>query len=68
MPPLEPLLSEQAAFSKHLFMQGYPLWTPNPVLLPQDLQAVGLRIGDVGTVDEWGWFDVFLSILDFLPA
>lgn len=68
MPPLESLLSEQAAFSKHLFMQGYPLWTPDPVLLPRDLQVVGLRIGDVGTVDERGRFDVFLNILDSLPG
>jgi hypothetical protein len=64
MPPLEPLPSEQALFSKHLFLQGYPLWNPDPVLLPQGLQGVGLRIGDVGTVDERGRFDFFFNIID----
>ena len=68
MPPLEPLPSEQAAFSKHLFLEGYPLWNPDPVLLPQGLQGVGLRIGDVGTVDEQGQFDTFFNILDPSPG
>lgn len=66
-PSSEPLLSEQAAFAKHLFIQGYPLWTPDPILLPPDLQRVGLRIGDVGTVDERGRFDVFFNILHSPP-
>jgi len=67
MPP-EHLLCEQAAFAKHLFIQGYPLWNPDPVLLLQTRQAVGLRIGDVGTVDERGRFDVFFNILDPGPG
>ncbi|KAG8221677.1 hypothetical protein J3R82DRAFT_1962 [Butyriboletus roseoflavus] len=66
MPP-QPLLSEQAAFAKHLFIQGYPLWSPDPELLPQARQSIGLRIGDVGTVDERGRFDLFFNILDPLP-
>ena len=70
MPPLERpgLPSEQAVFSKHLFIQGYPLWSPDPILLPQSLQGVGLRIGDVGTVDELGRFDTFFNILDPPPG
>ena len=68
MPPSEPLLSEQASFAKHLFVQGYPLWNPDPVLLPRNLQGVGLRIGDVGSVDERGRFDVFFNILDSTPG
>ena len=67
MPPPQPLLSEQAAFGKHLFTQGYPLWNPDPDLLPQAHQRVGLRIGDVGTVDERGRFDVFFNILESTP-
>ena len=67
MPPPQPLLSEQAAFAKHLFTQGYPLWNPDPDLLPQAYQRVGLRIGDVGTVDERGRFDVFFNILESAP-
>lgn len=67
MPP-QPLLSEQAAFSKHLFIQGYPLWNPDPDLLPRTRQRVGLRIGDVGTVDERGRFDFFFNILESTPG
>ncbi|KAI9574445.1 hypothetical protein HD554DRAFT_38653 [Boletus coccyginus] len=65
---MPPLLSEQAAFAKHLFMQGYPLWSPHPGLLPQARQSTGLRIGDVGTVDERGEFDVFFNILEATPG
>lgn len=65
MPPLE---CDQAAFAKHLFIQGYPLWNPDPVVLPQGRQGVGLRMGDVGTVDEKGHFRVFLNILDPSPG
>ncbi|KAG8216998.1 hypothetical protein J3R82DRAFT_7311 [Butyriboletus roseoflavus] len=68
MPPPQPLLSEQAAFAKHLFVQGYPLWNPNPDSLPPARQSVGLRIGDVGTVDERGRFDFFFNILESLPG
>ena len=68
MPPPQPLLSEQAAFAKHLFIQGYPLWNPNPNLLPRARQNIGLRIGDVGTVDERGRFDFFFNILESLPG
>ena len=64
----QPLLSEQAAFGKHLFTQGYPLWNPDPDLLPRARQSVGLRIGDVGTVDERGRFDFFFNVLEFLPG
>ena len=67
MPP-QPLLSEQAALAKHLFIQGYPLWNPDPDLLPRARQSVGLRIGDVGTVDERGRFDFFFNILESLPG
>ncbi|KAI9458748.1 hypothetical protein HD554DRAFT_1701964 [Boletus coccyginus] len=62
--PPQPLLSEQAVFAKHLFIQGYPLWSPDPDLLPPARQRAGLRIGDVGTVDERGEFDVFFNILE----
>ncbi|KAF8554296.1 hypothetical protein OG21DRAFT_1104379 [Imleria badia] len=65
MPPLE---CEQAAFAKHLFIQGYPLWNPDPAFLPQGLQSVGLQIGDVGTVDDRGHFRVFFNILDPPPG
>ncbi|KAF8547789.1 hypothetical protein OG21DRAFT_1526924 [Imleria badia] len=68
MPPSESLPSEQAAFSKHLFTQGYPLWSPDPVLLPAVRQSVGLKIGDVGTVDERERFDVFFNILEPPPG
>ena len=67
MPLPQPFLSEQAAFAKHLFTQGYPLWNPDPDILPQAHQRVGLRIGDVGTVDERGRFDVFFNILESTP-
>jgi len=67
MPPSESLPSEQATFAKHLFTQGYPLWSPDPVLLPAVRQSVGLKIGDVGTVDERGRFDVFFNILEPSP-
>lgn len=65
---MPPLLSEQAAFAKHLFTQGYPLWNPDPVLLPQSRQNVGLRIGDLGTVDERGRFEVFFNIFEPPPG
>jgi len=68
MPPPQPLLSEQATFAKHLFIQGYPLWSPDPDLLPQAHQSAGLRIGDVGTVDERGEFDAFFNILETTPG
>ena len=68
MPPPQSLLSEQAAFAKQLFIQGYPLWNPDPSLLPRDRQSVGLRIGDVGTVDERGRFDFFFNVLEPLPG
>lgn len=68
MPPSETLLSEQAAFAKHLFTQGYPLWSPDPVLLPADDQMAGLQIGDIGTIDERGRFDLFFNILHPPPG
>lgn len=68
MPPFESLPCEQAAFAKHLFTQGYPLWSPDPVLLPAACQSVGLKIGDVGTVDERGRFEVFFNILEPSPG
>lgn len=68
MPPSEFLPSEQAAFAKHLFTQGYPLWSPDPVLLPAIRQSIGLKIGDVGTVDERGRFDVFFNVLEPHPG
>ena len=67
MPPSQ-LLSEQAEFAKHLFIQGYPLWNPNPTLLPRARHSVGLRVGDVGTIDERGRFDLFFNILESLPG
>ena len=60
-----PPLSGRAAFEKHLFAQGYPLWSPDPELLPPVHQDDGLKIGDVGTIDEFGGFDVFFNLLDF---
>lgn len=68
MPPTQPPLSEQAAFSKHLFTQGYPLWNPDPDSLPQARQSVGFKIGDVGTIDERGGFELFFNILESLPG
>ncbi|KAF8452398.1 hypothetical protein L210DRAFT_3354560, partial [Boletus edulis BED1] len=42
---------------------GYPLWTPEPMsTLPEDYQEHGLQIGDVGTVDSDGQFDVLFDI------
>jgi hypothetical protein len=68
MPPSGPLPSEQAAFAKHLFTQGYPLWSPDPVLLPAAEQRWGLQIGDVGIIDERGRFDLFFNILHPPPG
>lgn len=61
----QPPLSGRATFEKHLFAQGYPLWSPDPELLPPVHQDEGLKIGDVGTIDEFGGFDVFFNLLDF---
>ncbi|KAG8217022.1 hypothetical protein J3R82DRAFT_7338 [Butyriboletus roseoflavus] len=68
MPPTQTLPSLQAAFAKHLFIHGYPLWNPDPDLLPPACQSVGLRIGDVGTVDEQGRFDLFFNIFEPPPG
>ena len=60
--PPPPLLSRQDEFARHGFQEGYPLWNPDPVLLPQGSQNKGLEIGDIGTVDEDGCFCTILNI------
>ncbi|KAF8125246.1 hypothetical protein EV363DRAFT_1176165 [Boletus edulis] len=59
--------SFQDVYAKHLLKRhvvyGYPLWTPEPMsTLPEDYQEHGLQIGDVGTVDSDGQFDVLFNI------
>ncbi|KAI6166161.1 hypothetical protein EDD17DRAFT_125229 [Pisolithus thermaeus] len=57
--------SLQDVYAKHLQHAdyGYPLWMPEPMsTLPQDYQDNGLQIGDVGSVDSMGQFDVLFNI------
>ncbi|KAI6022003.1 hypothetical protein EDC04DRAFT_345148 [Pisolithus marmoratus] len=57
--------SLQDSYAKHLpcAKYGYPLWMPEPMgTLPEDYLERGLQIGDVGTVDREGWFDVLFNI------
>lgn len=54
----------QDVYARNLLShRGYPLWTPEPnIELPECYQREGLKIGDVGVVDEDGSFDVFFNI------
>ena len=45
---------------------GYPLWMPEPHNLPPEYEALGIRIGDVGIVNENGLFEFSFNIC--LPA
>jgi F-box and WD-40 domain protein CDC4 len=40
--------------AKHI---GYPLWTPEPFNIPPEYEAEGIRIGDIGIVNEDGLFE-----------
>jgi hypothetical protein len=42
---------------------GYPLWMPEPHNLPPEYEALGIRIGDVGIVNENGLFRIFVQYL-----
>ena len=61
MPPAQPL-SHQDAFARHGFLEGYPLWNPAPVSLPQRRKTDGLKIGDVGVIDRDGCFNALFNI------
>ncbi|KIO04627.1 hypothetical protein M404DRAFT_544691 [Pisolithus tinctorius Marx 270] len=57
--------SFQDVYAKHLQHAdyGYPLRMPEPMsTLPQNYQDDGLQIGDVGTIDSRGQFDVLFNI------
>ncbi|KAI6014337.1 hypothetical protein EDC04DRAFT_663000 [Pisolithus marmoratus] len=55
----------QDVYGKHLqhAVYGYPLRMPEPMsTLPQDYQDGGLQIGDLGSVNSEGQFDVLFNI------
>ncbi|KAF8119619.1 hypothetical protein EV363DRAFT_293648 [Boletus edulis] len=59
--------SHQNVYAKHMLGRhpdyGYPLRMPEPMsTLPPNYQEHGLEIGDVGTVDSDGQFDVLFNI------
>ena len=60
-----PFLSCQNKLARHGFREGYPLWNPEPVSLPEDRQEKGLEIGDVGVIDEDGFFIFIFNIYQF---
>ena len=45
---------------------GYPLWMPEPHNFSPEYEALGIRIGDVGIVNESGLFEFSFNIC--LPA
>lgn len=79
VPPIDHTVGPLACLPSNLFRANRPrlqnicshratLWSPDPVLLPAACQSVGLKIGDVGTVDERGRFEVFFNILEPSPG
>ncbi|KAJ3852422.1 hypothetical protein EV368DRAFT_16973, partial [Lentinula lateritia] len=47
--------------------RGYPLWSPKPHQgLPEEYRRVGVRVGDVGILNELGGFDYLFNAC--LPA
>lgn len=61
-------LSRQNKLARHGFREGYPLWNPEPVSLPEDRQEKGLEIGDVGVIDEDGIFNFIFNVYQFPDA
>ncbi|KIK62477.1 hypothetical protein GYMLUDRAFT_164878 [Collybiopsis luxurians FD-317 M1] len=62
-----PVESEVYARSMLPQKKGYPLWEPKPdEHLPEEYRRVGVRIGDVGFLNESGGFDYLFNVC--LPA
>ncbi|KAJ7603707.1 hypothetical protein DFH06DRAFT_328593 [Mycena polygramma] len=61
-------LSESENYRSQLLRQkrGYPLYIPDPQMLPAEYRVHGVQIGDVGSVTSDGEFDFYFNI--FLPA
>jgi hypothetical protein len=54
-----PYESATATYTRILLARhiGYPLWTPEPFNIPPEYEAEGIRIGDIGIVNEDGLFE-----------